>query len=109
MGVVVRRFGVYRVVLEPTLGSELRKTRPCCVISPDEMNAHLATVLIAPMTTSGRAYPTRIPYHFAGQSGHIALDQIRAVDRVRLVADLGDLQQSERQEVLTVLMEMLAP
>jgi len=109
LGVVARRFGVYRINLDPTVGSEIRKARPCCIVSPDEMNEHLNTVLIAPMTTSGRAYPTRVPCCFAGKAGFIALDQIRAVDKVRLVADLGDLSEEEQQAVLRALQELFAP
>ena len=81
---VVRRFDVWLVNLDPTIGSEIRKTRPALVVSPDEMNAHIATVIIAPMTTKGRDYPTRVPCTFQGKSGQVVLDQLRTVDRQRL-------------------------
>ncbi len=105
---VVRRFDVYLVALDPTVGSEIKKTRPCLVISPDEMNAHIATVIIAPMTTKGRSYPTRVVCRFQGKSGQIVLDQIRTVDRVRLVKYLGRIGTASRREVLAVLAEMFA-
>ena len=89
MGVVARRFDVFLIGFDPTVGREIRKTRPCLVVSPDEMNRHLGTVLVAPMTTGGQAYPTRVACRFRGKSGFIALDQIRAVDRARLVRRLG--------------------
>jgi mRNA interferase MazF len=76
----VSRFEVYLVRLDPTHGSEVRKTRPCLVISPDEMNRHLRTVIVAPMTTQGRAYPSRVSVRFSGSSGQVVLDQIRTID-----------------------------
>ena len=79
MGVVVGRFDVFLVVLDPTVGSEIQKTRPCVVISPDEMNLHLATAIVAPMTRKGKLYPSRIPVHFEGKDGRIVLDRIHAV------------------------------
>jgi mRNA interferase MazF len=82
---MVKRFEVYLVNLDPTLGREIKKTRPCLIISPDEMNQYLATVIVAPMTTKGQDYPTRIPCKFQGKSGQVVLDQIRTIDRVRLV------------------------
>ncbi len=81
MGVVARRFDLYLVALDPTIGREIQKTRPCVVVSPDEMNRHIATVIVAPMTTKGRPYPTRIPCRFQGKSGQIVLDQLRKVDK----------------------------
>ena len=77
---VVKRFEVYLVNLDPTIGSEIQKTRPCLIISPDEMNNHIATVIVAPMTTKGRDYPTRIPCMFEGKEGQVVLDQICTVD-----------------------------
>ncbi len=85
---VVKRFDVFRVILDPTIGSEIRKTRPCVVVSPDELNRHIRTVIIAPMTTKGISYATRIPYKFKGKRGQIALDQLRAVDKSRLSSRL---------------------
>lgn len=105
---VVKRFEVYLVVLDPTLGSEIQKTRPCLVVSPDEMNAHIATVIVAPMTTQGRAYPTRVPCHFQGKDGQIVLDQLRTVDKARLVKRLDRIDEPVQQAVLRLLAEMFA-
>jgi len=85
MAVVVKRFDVWLVNLDPTVGSEIKKTRPCLVISPDEMNRHIATVIVAPMSTKGRPYPTRVACRFQKKRGRIVLDQIRTIDRARLV------------------------
>lgn len=103
---VVARFDIFLVVLDPTVGSEIQKTRPCIVISPDEMNLYLATVLIAPMTTKGKLYPSRIPIHFQDKDGHIVLDQIRTVDKTRLIKKLGSLDTNEQKAVLSALAEM---
>jgi len=103
---VVRRFGIYLVTLDPVVGSEIRKTRPCAVVSPDEMNAHLATVIIAPMTTKGKQYPSRVPCEFGGKSGFVVLDQIRTVDKVRLGKKLGALDDATQGAVLAALSEM---
>ena len=97
---------VHLVALDPTLGSEIKKTRPCLVISPDELNEHLRTAIVAPMTTGGRAYPWRIPCRFQGTAGFVALDQIRTVDTERLVKRLGRLSASATTEVLDTLQEM---
>jgi len=105
---VARRFEVYLVNLDPTLGSEIQKTRPCLIISPDEMNAHIATVIVAPMTTKGRDYPTRVNCQFEGKDGQIVLDQIRTVDKLRLVKNFGKISANTQKEVLAVLMEMFA-
>jgi len=105
---VVRRFEVFLVSLDPTIGREIRKTRPCLVISPDEMNRYLDTVLAAPMTTRGRPYPTRIPCRFRGKAGFIALDQIRAVDRSRLIRRLGRMGPAVQDQVTVILAEMFA-
>lgn len=109
MAVVAQRFEVYLVNLDPTVGSEIKKTRPCLVVSPDEMNRHIATVIVAPMTTRGRAYPTRVPCRFAGKDGQIVLDQLRTVDRVRLVKKLGYLDTATQQQVLSALAALFAP
>lgn len=106
MGVVIRRFDVFVIALDPTVGREIRKTRPCLVVSPDEMNRHLATVIVAPMTTGGQPYPTRIRCRFGGKDGAIALDQIRAVDRSRLVRRLGRISSSSQEAVLATLAEL---
>jgi mRNA interferase MazF len=105
---VVKRFDVYLVNLDPTVGSEIRKTRPCLVISPDEMNRHIATVVIAPMTTQGRPYPTRVPCRFQGKDGQIVLDQLRTVDKTRLIKRLGQISTSTQKAVLVVLAGMFA-
>lgn len=105
---VVKRFEVYLVNLDPTVGSEIQKTRPCLVISPDIMNRYIATVIIAPMMTKGRPYPTRVECHFQGKDGQVVLDQIRTVDKVRLVRQLGRLDAQPQADVLAVLAEMFA-
>jgi mRNA interferase MazF len=99
---------IWLVSLDPTQGSEMRKTRPCLVISPDEMNRHLRTVLIAPMITVERPYPTRVSLTFQGKRGQVALDQIRAVDRQRLVRRIGKASSATAQAVSGVLIEMFA-
>lgn len=105
---VVKRFDVFLVSLDPTLGSEIQKTRPCLIVSPDEMNRHIATVIVAPMTTRGRSYPTRIGCKFQGKNGQIVLDQLRTVDRARLVKKLGKISPSVARQVLAGLAEMFA-
>ncbi|OGO40825.1 MAG: transcriptional regulator, partial [Chloroflexi bacterium RBG_16_57_9] len=100
---VARRFDVYLVVLDPTVGSEIQKTRPCLAVSPDEMNEHIATVMVAPMTTQGRAYPTRVPCQFQGKDGQIVLDQLRTVDKTRLIRRLGRVGAPTQKAVLSVL------
>jgi mRNA interferase MazF len=109
VGVVNVRGEVHLVALDPTLGHEIQKTRPCLVVSPDEMNRTLATVIIAPMTTKGRAYPTRVPVTFQRKRGFVVLDQIRTVDRDRLVTRLGRVDTKTLTSVLLVLGEMFAP
>src|SRR5260221_140380 len=108
MGMVIRRFDVFLVNLDPTMGSEIRKTRPCTVISPDEINHHLRTVIIAPMTTKGPAYPTRVACRFKGKNGQVVLDQIRTIDRARLVKKMGRLDATTTTEVLRGLQEMFS-
>ena len=106
---VTKRFDVYLVTLDPTIGSEIQKTFPALVISPDEMNRHIRTVIIGPMTTKGRDYPTRVPCVFEGKTGQIVLDQIRTVDKSRLVKHLGGLDELTQQLVLQCLDELFAP
>ncbi|HQX16091.1 MAG TPA: type II toxin-antitoxin system PemK/MazF family toxin [Anaerolineales bacterium] len=108
MGMVVKRFEVYLVSLDPTKGREIKKTRPCVVVSPNEMNEHISTVIIAPMTTRGRSYPTRVACTFQGRQGQIVLDQIRTVDTIRLVKRLGQISATTQKEVLALLAEMFA-
>lgn len=105
----VKRFDILLVNLDPTVGSEIQKTRPCVVISPDEMNRHIATVIIAPLTSQGKSYPSRVACTFQGKAGLIVLDQLRTVDKVRLVKRLGRLAGDEQQAVLQTLNEMFAP
>jgi len=104
----IARFDVYLVHLDPTLGSEIRKTRPCVVVSPDEMNHHLRTLIVAPMTTQGRAYPSRVAVTFGGTPGQVVLDQIRTVDRTRLGRRLGGLDQTTGQRILEILAALFA-
>ena len=108
MAMAVKRFDVYLVNLDPTVGKEIKKTRPCLVVSPDEMNRFIATVIVAPMTTKGRQYPTRVSCRFQGQHGQIVLDQLRTVDKVRLLKKLGQIAPKTRQMVLSVVGEMFA-
>ena len=109
MGMVVARFDVFLVRLDPAEGHEIQKTRPCLVISPDEMNRHIGTVIVAPMTTRGREYPTRIPVTFQRKAGQIVLDQVRTVDRHRLVRRLGRIDTTTAGKVLAALAEIFAP
>lgn len=108
MGVGVKRFDVFLIDLDPTVGVEIQKTRPCLVISPDEMNDNIRTVIIAPMTTRSRPYPTRISCHFQGRQGYIILDQLRTVDQQRLEKRLGQIDQQTRYAVLDTLAELFA-
>jgi mRNA interferase MazF len=104
----VARGEVFLVSLNPTRGGEIRKTRPCVVVSPDELNAHLRTFIVAPLTTGSHAYPFRVSCRFGGKSGHVVLDQIRTVDRERLVKRLGALSPTVLTQALNVLREMFA-
>jgi mRNA interferase MazF len=104
----ISRGQVYLVRLDPTLGSEIKKTRPCVVVSPDELNEHLRTVIVAPMTTGGRAYPWRPRCSFHGRAGFVALDQLRTVDVERLVKSLGQLEGPTVIAVLERLQDMFA-
>ena len=99
---------VWLASLDPTRGSEMRKTRPCLVVSPDEMNRHLRTVIVAPMTTTERPYPTRVTVTFQGRRGQVAVDQLRAVDRQRLLKRLGKISPVAAQAVSSALVEMFA-
>ena len=103
-----RRFSIHLVALDPTVGSEIRKTRPCLVVSPDEMNRHIRTVIVAPMTTATQTYPTRVPCRFAGKAGQVALDQLRTVDKSRLVKNLGPIDPATARRVTAVLLQMFA-
>ncbi len=109
MAMVVKRFDVYLINLDPTIGSEIQKTRPCLVISPDEMNRFIRTVIVAPLTTKGTTYPTRVACKFQGKRGQIVLDQIRTVDKTCLAKRLGKIDKQTQTEVLSILSEMFAP
>ena len=109
MGVEINRFEVFLVNLDPTVGHEIQKTRPCLIISPNEMNRFISTVIVAPMTTKGRKYPTRISCSFQGKNGQIVLDQIRTVDKKRLVKKLGSISKNAQAKTLTILHDMFAP
>jgi mRNA interferase MazF len=105
---VIERFGVYLVALDPTLGAEIRKTRPCTIISPDELNENLRTVIVAPLTTVVRRFPSRVECRFGGKNGQVAVDQIRAVDKARLVKRLGALDRATSKRLVALLLEMFA-
>ncbi len=105
---VVKRFDVYLVALDPTMGAEIQKTRPCCVLSPDDMNEYLATAIVAPMTTKGKNYPTRIACRFQGKQGQVILDQLRTVDQARLIKHLGRISTATQKAILAVLAELFA-
>ena len=105
---MVARGDVHLVSLDPTVGREIRRARPCLVISPDEMNRHLGTVIVAPMTTRGAPYPSRVPCRFGGRTGQVVLDQVRTLDRARLVRRLGRVSPSTLRLVLDTLQEMFA-
>jgi mRNA interferase MazF len=107
--VVAKRFDVFLVSLDPRVGSEIQKSRPCLIISPDEMNRHIRTVIMAPMTTRGRRYPTRVACEFQGKQGQIVLDQIRTVDKSRLLRRLGRIDSQTQMCVLSVLHDMFVP
>ncbi len=106
--VQVKRFDVFLVQLDPTLGTEIQKTRPCLIISPDEINDFLQTVIVAPMTTRLRSYPTRLTCRFQDRDASIALDQIRTIDKSRLVSYLGQIDRSTQKQVLAVLAELFS-
>ena len=105
---LVSRGDIFLVALNPTRGSEIRKMRPCVVVSPDELNAHLRTFIVAPLTTGGHPYPFRVLCRFDGKDGHVVADQLRAVDRDRLVKRLGRLSETPLNELLGVLQAMFA-
>ena len=102
------RFEVWLVNLDPTVGSEIRKTRPAVIVSPDEMNRHLRTAIAAPMTTAARGWPSRVVVSFQGRAGEVAIDQLRAVDRARLVRRVGAITEAEADAVVAVLTAMFA-
>ena len=105
---VAKRFDVYLVGFDPTVGSEIQKTRPCLVVSPDEMNRNIRTVIIAPMTSTRKDYPTRVACTFRKKQGHIVLDQIRTIDKTRLIKRLGTIDSKAQFDVVSVLQRMFA-
>jgi mRNA interferase MazF len=106
VNLAVHRGDVWLVQLNPMRGREVRKTRPCVVVSPDDLNAHMGTFIVAPLTTGSHPYPFRIPVRFAAKDGHVVLDQLRTVDRERLVKRLGALTAPTLRKAFTVLGEM---
>lgn len=106
---VVQRGDIFLVSLSPTRGGEIQKTRPCVVVSPDELNAYLRTFIVAPLTTGAHPYPFRVSCRFQGRAGYVVIDQIRTVDQERLVRRLGKLSPATLGRVLTVLQEMFTP
>ena len=108
MAMVVNRFDVYLINLDPAIGSEIQKARPCLIISPDEMNRHIRTVIVAPMTTAGKDYPTRVSCKFKKKKGRIILDQIRTIDKTRLIKKLGSINPETQVEVISVLQRLFA-
>jgi mRNA interferase MazF len=105
----INRFEVFLVNLDPTVGIEIQKTEPCLVVSPDEINHNIRTVIVAPLSTSGKPYPTRVPCRFKGKGGQVVLDQIRTLDQSRLIKKLGKIDARTAAVVLDVLQEMFAP
>ena len=108
MGMVVNRFDVYLINLDPTVGSEIQKTRHCLIISPDEMNKYIRTVIVAPLTSAGKDYPTRVSCKFKKKRGQIVLDQIGTIDKVRLIKKLGSIDPETQLEVISVLQRLFA-
>jgi len=103
----MRQYDIYLVSLDPTIGHEIQKVRPCVIISPDDMNKYVETIIIAPMTTKSHRYPTRVGIDFQNKTGWIVLDQIRAVDKKRLIKKIGELDEYKSVEIKKVIMEML--
>lgn len=104
----IKRFDIYLANLDPTVGSEIKKTRPCLIISPDEMNRHIHTVIAAPMTTAGKDYPTRVACRFKNKKGQIVLDQIRTIDKTRLIKNLGAIDSDTQIKVISILQRLFA-
>ena len=103
----MEQYSIYLINLNPTIGHEIKKTRPCVIISPDEMNQNIATVIIAPMTTKSHVYPTRIPLTFKGKKGWIVLDQLRTIDKSRIIKKIGKLNSGKITDIKNVINEML--
>ena len=103
----MRQYDVYLINLDPTIGHEMKKMRPCVVLSPDEMNDNIGTVIIAPMTTKSHDYPSRVGIDFEGKSGWVVLDQIRTIDKKRVMKRLGKIKEKEIRKIKKIIMEML--
>jgi mRNA interferase MazF len=108
MAMVVNRFDVYLINLDPAVGSEIQKTRPCLIISPDEMNRYIRTVIVAPLSTAGKDYPTRVACKFKKKKGQIVLDQVRTIDKTRLIKKLGKIDPEIQVQVISVLQRLFA-
>ena len=108
MAMVEKRFDVYLISLDPTVGAEIQKTRPCLIISPDEMNRHIKTVIVAPMTSTEKKYPTRVTCSFRKKQGQIVLDQIRTLDKSRLIKKLGAIDSKAQLEVISTLQRLFS-
>jgi len=108
VGKRMKRFDVYLINLDPTKGKEIKKTRPCVIVSPDEMNEYISTVIVAPMTSRIRDYPSRVTCTFKGKKGQIVLDQIRTVDKARLIKKLGVIDDESQYEIIKILQEMFS-
>lgn len=108
MALVSKRFDIYLVCLDPTLGSVMQKTRPCLIISPDEINQHIRAIIIAPMTSTSKNYPTRVSCLFREKQGHIVLDQLRTIDKTKLIKRLGTIEPDVQAEVISVLQQMFS-
>jgi mRNA interferase MazF len=107
MGLIMRQYEIYLVNLDPTIGYEIQKTRPCVIVSPDEMNKHIGTIIIAPMTTESHKYPTRLEINLQNKKGWIVLDQIRTIDKQRLIKKVGEIDENDVQKIKEIIMEML--
>ena len=105
---LINRFDVYLINLYPTVGSEIKKIRPCLIISPDEMNLNIRTIIVAPMTTAGKDYPTRVRCTFKRKKGQIVLDQIRTIDKTRIIKKLGTIDPKAQLDVISVLQQLFA-
>ena len=104
---MVKQYEIYMLNLDPTIGSEMNKVRPCVVISPNEMNKYLSNIIIAPMTSTVKGYPTRVGVNFGGKNGEIVLDQIKTVDKKRIIKLLGNIEKKDIKEIKRVIKEML--
>lgn len=104
----MKRYDVYLINLDPTIGSEIKKTRPCVIVSPNDLNRYLNTLIVAPLTSTIRSYPTRINIRFKGKNGEIVLDQLRTVDKKRLIKKLGIVNEDIQKTLSEKLIEMFS-